>query len=69
MFLAMRELWFARSRFGLMGGVIALIAVLMVLLSGLSSGLVEDGVSGLKQLPVDGFAFEEETEIGSSVSC
>ncbi len=68
MFLAMRELWFARSRFGLMGGVIALIAVLMVLLSGLSSGLVEDGVSGLKQLPVDGFAFEEETEIGSSFS-
>ncbi|MGQ4268838.1 ABC transporter permease [Nocardiopsis changdeensis] len=64
----MRELWFARSRFGLMGGVVALIAVLMVLLSGLSSGLVEDGVSGLQRLPVHSFAFDEETEVGSSFS-
>lgn len=68
MFLAMRELWFARSRFGLMGSVVALISVLMVLLSGLSSGLVEDGVSGLQRLPVDGFAFDEETEVGSAFS-
>jgi hypothetical protein len=34
MFLALRELRFARSRFALMGAVVALIAVLMVLLSG-----------------------------------
>ncbi|MFB8762306.1 ABC transporter permease [Nocardiopsis alba] len=68
MFLAVRELWFARSRFGLMGGVVALIAVLMVLLSGLSSGLVEDGVSGLQRLPVHGLAFDEETEVGSAFS-
>ena len=46
-FLALRELAFARGRFALMGAVIALIAVLMVLLSGLSVGLVNDGVSGL----------------------
>lgn len=52
MFLALRELIFARGRFSLMGGVIALIAVLMVMLSGLSSGLVNDGVSGLKSMPV-----------------
>ena len=51
-FLAVRELRFARARFALMGAVIALIAVLMVLLSGLSQGLVRDGVSGLQQLPV-----------------
>lgn len=68
MFLAMRELWFARSRFGLMGGVVALIAVLMVLLSGLSSGLVEDGVSGLQRLPAHSFAFDEGTEVSSSFS-
>ncbi|PTR25723.1 putative ABC transport system permease protein [Rhodococcus sp. OK519] len=68
MFLALRELRFARSRFGLMGGVIALISVLMVLLSGLSSGLVEDGVSGLKALPVDGFAFNEGTKTDSAFS-
>ncbi|MGO4203242.1 ABC transporter permease [Rhodococcus sp. TAF43] len=68
MFLALRELRFARSRFGLMGGVIALISVLMVLLSGLSSGLVEDGVSGLKAMPVDGFAFNEGTKTDSAFS-
>ncbi|HEU4566412.1 MAG TPA: FtsX-like permease family protein [Marmoricola sp.] len=41
-----------------MGTVVALIAILMVLLSGLSVGLVNDGVSGLKKLPVTSFAFQ-----------
>jgi putative ABC transport system permease protein len=61
MFLALRELRFARGRFTLMGIVIALIAVLGVLLSGLSSGLVNDGVSGLKSMPATAFAFEKGT--------
>jgi len=61
MFLALRELRFARGRFALMGTVIALISVLVVLLSGLSSGLVNDGVSGLKALPATAFAFDEGT--------
>jgi putative ABC transport system permease protein len=68
MFLALRELRFARARFGLMGAVVALIAVLTVLLSGLSSGLVEDGVSGLKRLPVTAFAFGEGTKTDSAFS-
>ena len=59
MFLALRELRFARGRFTLMGAVVALIAILMVLLSGLSEGLVNDGVSGLKKLPVTSFAFQQ----------
>ena len=61
MFLALRELRFARGRFTLMGIVIALIAVLVVLLSGLSSGLVNDGVSGLKSMPATAFAFDKGT--------
>ena len=61
MFLALRELVFARTRFLLMGGVVALVAVLVVLLSGLSAGLVNDGVSGLKRTPVTDFAFDEGT--------
>lgn len=52
---------FARGRFALMGVVIALISILVVLLSGLSSGLVNDGVSGLKAMPVTAFAFNEGT--------
>ncbi|UZN03215.1 FtsX-like permease family protein [Cellulomonas sp. S1-8] len=66
MFLALRELTFARTRFGLMGAVVALIAVLMVLLSGLSSGLVVDGVSGLLRSPLDAVAFEGGTKTDSA---
>ncbi|MDQ0374197.1 ABC transporter permease [Cellulomonas humilata] len=66
MFLALRELAFARTRFGLMGAVIALIAVLMVLLSGLSSGLVVDGVSGLMRSPIGAIAFSEGTKTDSA---
>jgi putative ABC transport system permease protein len=68
MFLALRELAFARGRFSLMGVVIGLIAILMVLLSGLSSGLVNDGVSGLKSLPVSAFAFDEGTKTDNAFS-
>jgi putative ABC transport system permease protein len=68
MFLALRELRFARWRFTLMGSVVALIAVLMVLLAGLSSGLVNDGVSGLRRLPVTAFAFDSGTKIDSAFS-
>lgn len=68
MFLALRELRFARGRFGLMGAVIALIAILMVMLSGLSAGLVNDGVSGLKKLPVTAFAFDPGTKTDNAFS-
>jgi putative ABC transport system permease protein len=55
-------------RFALMGAVVALIAVLMVLLSGLSVGLVNDGVSGLKKLPVTSFAFERGVQTDAAFS-
>lgn len=68
MFLALRELSFARGRFALMGLVVSLIALLMVLLSGLSVGLVNDGVSGLQRMPVDSFAFQEDVAEDSAFS-
>ncbi|MFG2090332.1 MULTISPECIES: FtsX-like permease family protein [unclassified Spirillospora] len=68
MFLALRELRFARVRFGLMGAVIALISVLMVMLSGLSEGLVKDGVSGLQNIPVTSFAFERDVQHDAAFS-
>jgi putative ABC transport system permease protein len=58
-FLALREIAFARGRFTLMGSVVALIAILMVLLSGLSVGLVTDGVSGLQRMGTTSFAFQQ----------
>lgn len=51
-----------------MGVVIALISVLVVLLSGLSSGLVNDGVSGLKAMPATAFAFDEGTMTNNAFS-
>ncbi|MDN4175557.1 FtsX-like permease family protein [Nocardioides sp. SOB77] len=68
MFLARRELVFARGRFALMGVVVALIALLMVLLSGLSVGLVDDGVSGLQRLPVTSLAFQDGVSKDSAFS-
>ena len=68
MFLAWRELTYGRARFALMGSVVALIGVLMVLLSGLSVGLLNDGVSGLKKLPVSSFAFEKGVQTDAAFS-
>jgi putative ABC transport system permease protein len=68
MFLALRELAFARGRFVLMGAVVALISVLVVLLSGLAVGLATDGVSGLQRIPVTSFAFQKDVSEGSAFS-
>ena len=58
MFLAVRDLRYARGRFLLMGTVVALIAVLTVVLTALTSGLVADGVSGLRAMPATHLAFQ-----------
>ena len=68
MFLALREIAFARGRFVIMGSVVALISILMVLLSGLSVGLVTDGVSGLQRMSTTSFAFQEGTTKDSAFS-
>jgi len=58
MFLAFRDLAFAKGRFVLMGLIIALIAFLMTLLSGLASGLIKNNISGLMALEITHIAFE-----------
>lgn len=58
MFLALRDLRVARGRFALVGVVIALVALLTTLLSGLANGLVNDGISGLRGLPLTHLAFQ-----------
>ena len=66
MFLAWREMLFARTRFLLMGLVLALMSILIVIISGLTAGLVNDGVSGLKAMDADAIAFEEGTKTDSA---
>ena len=58
MFLGWRDLRRGVRRFALLGAVIALVALLTTVLSGLATGLVTDGISGLRSLPATRFAFE-----------
>ncbi|MGN7199822.1 ABC transporter permease [Arthrobacter sp. SAFR-044] len=63
MFLAIRDIRFAKGRFAMMGGVVALITLLLVMLSGLTAGLAEQSTSAIARLgagaasPVDTIAF------------
>ncbi|MFF8774972.1 ABC transporter permease [Kitasatospora sp. NPDC015120] len=57
MFVAWRDLRFAKGRFALMGTVIVLITVLVGLLSGLTAGLGRQNISAITGLPADHLAF------------
>ncbi|WP_181798173.1 ABC transporter permease [Streptomyces sp. WELS2] len=58
MFVAWRDLKFAKGRFALMGSVIVLITLLVGLLSGLTAGLGRQNVSAITGLPADKIAFQ-----------
>ncbi|MEU3279133.1 ABC transporter permease [Streptomyces antibioticus] len=58
MFVAWRDLKFAKGRFALMGTVIVLITLLVGLLSGLTAGLGRQNTSAITHLPADKIAFQ-----------
>ncbi|MFF1383799.1 FtsX-like permease family protein [Arthrobacter sp. NPDC058288] len=58
MFLAIRDLRFAKGRFALMAAVIALITLLLVMLSGLTAGLGNQSTSAIASLPADQIVFD-----------
>ncbi|HEX5598845.1 MAG TPA: ABC transporter permease [Micromonosporaceae bacterium] len=62
MFIAVRDLRFARGRFALLAGVIALMTLMVVLLTGLTAGLGAASVSAVAALPVDDIAFQRPAE-------
>ncbi len=64
MFVAWRDLRFARGRFTLMGVVIVLITMLVVMLSGLTAGLGRENTSAVLDLPVDHLVFSTPIEDG-----
>lgn len=57
MFVALRDLKFARGRFILIGSVVALITVLVGFLSGLTGGLAVQNISAVLALPGDRIVF------------
>lgn len=58
LYLALKDLRVARGRFVLVGVVIGLVALLTTVLSGLANGLVDDGISGLRGLPLTHLALQ-----------
>ncbi|MGW7269789.1 ABC transporter permease [Streptomyces sp. NPDC054864] len=67
MFVAWRDLRFAKGRFALMGAVVVLITLLVGLLSGLTAGLARENTSAITGLPADRIAFAAPPS-GQSVS-
>ncbi|MFJ9055622.1 ABC transporter permease [Streptomyces sp. NPDC102409] len=67
MFVAWRDLRFARGRFALMGTVVVLITLLVGLLSGLTAGLGRENTSAVTGLDADRLAFAAPPD-GRSVS-
>ncbi|MBH5333316.1 ABC transporter permease [Streptomyces pactum] len=64
MFVAWRDLKFAKGRFTLMGTVIVLMTLLVGLLSGLTAGLGQQNISAITGLPADKIAFAAPGEGG-----
>ncbi|MFF9350109.1 ABC transporter permease [Streptomyces sp. NPDC014734] len=67
MFVAWRDLRFAKGRFALMGTVVVLITLLVGLLSGLTAGLARENTSAVTGLDADRLAFAAPPD-GRSVS-
>ncbi|MFG2695353.1 FtsX-like permease family protein [Kitasatospora sp. NPDC048407] len=62
MYLALLELKAARGRFLLMGCVVLLVAALVGIVSGFTTGLGDDTVSALRRLPATHLAFSPDTK-------
>jgi putative ABC transport system permease protein len=56
-YVALRDIRFARGRFALMGAVVTLITTLVVFLYGLTGGLASDASSAVADLPVQSIVF------------
>ncbi|WP_212826403.1 FtsX-like permease family protein [Catellatospora sp. TT07R-123] len=67
MFIAIRDLRFARGRFALLGGVVALMTLMVVALTGLTAGLRAAAVSAVDALPTAYLAFQQPAD-GEQVS-
>lgn len=67
MFVAWRDLQFAKGRFALMGAVIVLITLLVGLLSGLTAGLGKESTSAITGLSADHLVFSAPAD-GKGVS-
>ncbi len=68
MFVALRDLRFARGRFILIGSVVALITILAGFLSGLTGGLASQSISAILAIPHDKLVFSAAPDRNSVAS-
>ncbi|MGI5486481.1 ABC transporter permease [Microtetraspora malaysiensis] len=68
MFVALRDLRFAKGRFALMGAVVLLITLLVTMLSGLTAGLARENISAITELPADRIVFATSGDSAPSFS-
>lgn len=68
MFVALRDLRFARGRFALMGAVVTLITTLVVFLYGLTGGLASAASSTIAGLPAGRIVFGAPVGAAPTVS-
>ncbi|MFI9817824.1 ABC transporter permease [Saccharothrix variisporea] len=68
MFVAWRDLRFARGRFALMGAVVVLMTMLVTLLSGLTAGLARESTFAVADLPADHIVFAGDTFAESAIT-
>jgi len=68
MFVALRDLRFARGRFALIGSVVALITILVGFLSGLTGGLATQNISAILELPAERLVFSTQNAAAAGAS-
>ncbi len=68
MFVALRDLRFARGRFVLIGAVVALITLLVGFLSGLTGGLATQNISAILSIDADRVVFSAPTGNSSTTT-
>lgn len=62
MFLAMRELAYAKLRYALIALIMFLLSFLVLFVSGLAQGLATDNAAGIMNMDADYFVLDEEAE-------
>lgn len=67
MFLGIRDLRFAKGRFALTSAVLFLITLMVVMLSGLTTGLGDQSIAAVRDIGASRFAFERPAD-GQSLS-
>lgn len=63
MFLALREIRHARTRFALIAAMMVLVAGLVFILSGLANGLAADSAAAINHLPADRIVFQASSDL------